>query len=123
MNTYPFHTTEYEQEEAHAYHSGSAIITNVVGVTFNGRQAVIARLDVGDTLLLRREPDNPYDRNAICVECPTGLQVGYLNRNLAAQLAPFFDMHTQPSHACVRQLTGSGQGGYSLGVVVSFCIP
>jgi hypothetical protein len=123
MNTVPFHTTVYEQEETHAYSSGSQVVTRVAGVTFNGRQAVIARLNVGDTLLLRREPDNPYDRNAICVERPNGQQVGYLNRNLAAQLAPFFDAHNQQSQSCVRNLIGSGQGGYSLGVVISFCVP
>ena len=123
MNTYPFHPTEYEQEEVHAYRSGSQVVTRVAGVTFNGRQAFIACLRVGDPLVLRREPINLYDRNAIRVERLNGQQIGYLNRHLAAQLAPFFDNYGQIVPASVQCLTGSGQGGYSLGVVISFCVP
>ena len=123
MNTYPFHPTEYEQEEVHTYRSGSSIVTRVAGVTFNGRQASIACLRTGDPLVLRREPINLYDRNAIRVERLNGQQIGYLNRHLAAQLAPFFDDYGRAVSASVQCLTGSGQGGYSLGVVISFCVP
>jgi hypothetical protein len=38
----------------------------------------------------RREPDNPFDRNAI-MAIVDGRQVGYVNRHRAAELAPLVD--------------------------------
>ena len=90
MNSNTF-IPELETETSHDYHSGSRICTRVAGVTFNGRQSVIARLTIGEEILLKREPTNPYDCNAIRVERQNGQQIGYLNRYLAATLAPFFD--------------------------------
>jgi single-stranded-DNA-specific exonuclease len=114
---------ELETETAHDYHSGSRICTRVVGVTFDGRQSVIARLSIGENILLRREPTNPCDPNAISVECHNGWQIGYLNRHLAEILAPFFDAHHQAVPARVHILTGSLRTGYSLGVVITLNIP
>jgi hypothetical protein len=95
----------------------------VAGVTFDGRQSVVARMCIGEEILLRREPNNPYDANAIRVECQNGWQIGYLNRNLAAMLVPFFDNYQQTVHGNVHCITGSLRHGYSLGVVVTFNIP
>lgn len=114
---------EYETETVHQYYSGSRICTRVVGVTFNGRQAVIARLDFGEEILLRREPTNPYDLNAISVERQNGQQIGYINRYLAAALVPFFDAHPKPVSANIQCLTGYPELGYSLGVVIIFNVP
>ncbi len=66
MNSNTF-VPELETETSHEYCSGSRICTRVVGVTFYGRQAVIARLSFGEEILLKREPTNQYDRNAIRV--------------------------------------------------------
>ena len=122
MNSNTF-VPELETEISHDFHSGSRIFTRVVGVTFNGRQAVIARLDQGEEILLKREPSNPYDCNAICVERQNGQQIGYINRHLAATLAPFFDVHHMPVPASIQYLTGYPELGYSLGVVITFRIP
>lgn len=40
---------------------------------------------------LQREPNNPYDKNAIKVNNVNGNQVGHLKRNLAAALASLMD--------------------------------
>ena len=114
---------ELETETAHDYRSGSRICTRVAGVTFDGRQSIIARLSIGEILLLRREPTNSYDPNAISVECQNGRQIGYLNRHLAAMLAPFFDTYQQTLHGNVHCITGSLRQGYSLGVVITFNVP
>jgi hypothetical protein len=119
-NTY---VPEIETETSHDYRSGSRICTRVAGVTFNGRQAVIARLDFGEEILLKREPSNPYDRNAISVERQNGQQIGYINRYLAATLAPFFDAYCKAVPANIQCLTGNPELGYSLGVVITFNIP
>ena len=114
---------EPESELSHEYRSGSRVFTRVAGVTFDGRQSVIARLSIGENILLRREPTNPYDPNAISVECQNGWQIGYLNRHLAAMLAPFFDTYQQTVHGNVHCITGSQRQGYSLGVVITFNVP
>lgn len=114
---------ELETETGHDYLSGSRICTRVAGVTFAGRQAVIAHLRIGEEILLKREPSNPYDPNAIRVERSNGQQIGYLNRHLAATLAPFFDANPATVHGNVHCLTGRLRPGYSLGVVIALNIP
>ncbi len=65
--------------------------TKLAGVTFEGRQEVVARLSEGTALRLVRQPDNPFDPNAIALFDATGDQVGFFNRALAAALAPEID--------------------------------
>ena len=77
---------EYEGiADAESFH------TKLAGVSFEGRQDVVVRLEPGSTLRLVRQPENEYDANAIAVMDPIGEQVGYLNRRLAAVLAPAMD--------------------------------
>jgi hypothetical protein len=122
MNSNSF-VPELETDTSHEYRRGNRICTRVAGVTFDGRQSVIARLNVGEEILLKREPTNPYDHNAIRVECLNGWQIGYLNRHLAATLALFFDAHRQIVQGNVHCLSGSLRLGYSLGVVITFNVP
>jgi hypothetical protein len=122
MNSNTF-VPEYETETSHEYHSGSRICTRVAGVTFNGRQRVVARLAIGEEILLKREPTNPYDRNAIRVERQNEQQIGYINRYLAAAIAPFLDAYHKPVPANIQYLTGYPELGYSLGVVITFNVP
>ena len=65
--------------------------TKVVGVTFENRQGVLATLEAGVELSLHRQPENEMDANAIAVTLLDGTQLGYLNRRLAARLAPAMD--------------------------------
>ena len=63
-----------------------------VGMHFRGAAAVqaAAALSEGDTLDLRREPDNAYDSNAIQVYLED-LHLGYVERDQAAWIAPLID--------------------------------
>ena len=45
----------------------------------------------GRALALRRDPDNEHDPNAIAVDVPGGDQVGWVPREIAAELAPELD--------------------------------
>jgi SWI/SNF-related matrix-associated actin-dependent regulator of chromatin subfamily A3 len=47
----------------------------------------------GEKVMIRREPQNQYDRNAIRVNNVQGTQIGHLPRNLAAKLAPYMVSH------------------------------
>jgi single-stranded-DNA-specific exonuclease len=81
--------------------------TKIVGVSFEGRQAVVAGLVADMPLELVREPGNPHDPNAIAVRYGT-LQLGYLRRPIAKHLAPNVDAGDRYS-ASVGSVTGGGQ--------------
>ena len=102
---------------------GRVITTRVVGVTFEGRQEVVARLRRGDRVWLDREPTNRYDSNAITVCRENGEQIGYLDRHLAASLNPYFQAYGYPVKGRVTLLTGGGWEGYTLGCMISFKLP
>lgn len=51
-----------------------------------------ARLNIGDRIVLRREPDNKYDPNAIGVARPNTKHIyGYVNKGFARRLAKLLD--------------------------------
>ena len=102
---------------------GRVITTKVVGVTFDGRQEVVARLQKGDLLWLEMEPTNPYDQNAIRVSRSNGEHIGYLNRQLAASIHPYFKAYGYPIRGRVTLLTGGGWESYTLGCMISFKLP
>lgn len=97
-------------EDAPSFH------TKLAGVTFEGRQEVLARLAPGAPLRLVRQPDNPHDSNAVAVLDPHGAQVGYLNRRLAGVLATPIDAGVEYDVE-VTEVTG-GEADRSLGVNV-----
>lgn len=102
---------------------GRLIAAKAVGVTFEGRQEVLARLQMGDRVWLEQEPNNAYDPNAIKVCRSNGEQIGYLSRQLAASIVPYFQAYGYPVKGKVTLLTGATWGNYSLGVVISFKLP
>ncbi|KAJ5716325.1 hypothetical protein N7493_008236 [Penicillium malachiteum] len=60
--------------------------TKIVGCRFYNGIAT-----PGEHVILRREPRNQYDRNAIRVDNIMGAQIGHIGRNIAAKLAPYMD--------------------------------
>ncbi|MFU8890764.1 MAG: single-stranded-DNA-specific exonuclease RecJ [Anaerosomatales bacterium] len=97
-------------EEADYFH------TKLAGVTFEGRQDVVARLLPGTPLRVVRQPENPHDANAIALHEAHGVQVGFFNRRLAGALAPVIDAGVEYDVE-VADVTG-GEGGRSYGVNV-----
>ncbi len=81
--------------------------TKIAGVSFEGRQDVIAGLRAGAELELRREPNNPHDPNAIAVHYGA-LQLGFFNRKMAAHLAPLIDAGAR-YRARIASLTGGSK--------------
>ncbi len=66
-------------------------VVNVKGVTFDGRQEAVAKLKYEEQVILKQEPTNPYDTNAVMVVRQMGEQIGYIDRFLAARIAPQLD--------------------------------
>jgi single-stranded-DNA-specific exonuclease len=98
-------------DEASAFH------TKVVGVTFEGRQALLPTVRAGDRLVLARDPGNPVDPHAIKVCLTDGRQLGFLRADLAARLAPTIDAGTRYV-ATAAALTGGGDRAWGLNVFV-----
>ena len=98
---------------------GVDLQSKVVGVTRHNhdgsdRQVIAAECRQGEELELRREPDNPQDKNAVAVFRANGDQVGYLSASVAEQLAPLLDADA-PITAEVSEVTG-GTSDHPYGV-------
>jgi len=103
--------------------STRSIETRVVGVTFENRQAVVALLTEGERVSLVRDPENPFDSNAIKVVRWDKKQIGFLDRELAKTMAPRMDRYGGTFKATVLRITGGYYPGSSLGVVIRFYMP
>ena len=69
------------------------LITKLAGVTFRDAQENIKQFGCPDilTYALIREPDNPYDPNAIQVSLFGIWFMGYVPKEIAKDLAPLMD--------------------------------
>lgn len=87
----------------------------VKGVSFENRQETIARLDVLDRIVLRRERSNEYDGNAIAVYTIRNEQIGFIEREVSAELAGIMDEGRRVVASISKIMGGSG---YLYGVVL-----
>jgi hypothetical protein len=109
--------------------------SKLVGVTKENadgrnRQTIIQNfIEEGEPLILEREPENEYDNNAIAayvvpISDPWGsgiYQVGYLPREMAAELAPLMDQGNKV-YCEVSECTGGTNEKRTLGVNISLSI-
>ncbi len=69
--------------------------TKVSGVTFDGRQALIAQLTGHEPCRLVPEPFNKFDPNAIGVMVASERgeiwHIGYIPKEIAAEISPYLD--------------------------------
>ena len=103
--------------------STRSIFTKVVGVTYEGRQEVVARLSEGERVSLIRDPDNPFDTNAVKVVRWDRQQIGFLDREMARIMAPKMDRYGGTFIATVKMVIGGFYPGSSFGVVIRFYLP
>lgn len=64
----------------------SSFYTKAVGVSFDGRQEILANLTENTPILLQRDPFNVHDSNAIRIVTNDDRHIGFLNRKIAAVL-------------------------------------
>jgi hypothetical protein len=103
--------------------STRSVFARVMGVTYENRQVVVALLTEGERLSLIRDPENPFDRYAVKVVRWDRQQIGFLDRELAAIIAPKMDMYGGTFIATVKSVTGGYYPGSILGVVIRFYMP
>ena len=77
-----------DADEGNGWVCVGSINAKVVGVRYYHGVATM-----GEQVMVKREPGNPHDSNAIRVNNVQGTQIGHLPRNLAAKLAPFMVGH------------------------------
>ncbi len=87
--------------------------TKVVGVTKNNDEGVdiqniLPELEDGSKLNFVREPNNPYDTNAIKVICDYQ-HIGYIRAGLAEEIAPIIDSGKELK-GYITQITGGTNG-------------
>ncbi len=78
---------------------------------------------VGEKVILRREPQNPHDGNAIRVERADGTPIGYLSRHVASQLARRLDEAGGEAQGTVYQVTRGTPNHPTPGLVIQFTVP
>ena len=93
----------------------------VVGVTFTNedgtsRQHIIKELTANDNIVIRREPTNKFDTNAIAVFTTKG-QVGYIGKDYSSILSPMMDAGTQFNVTVAE--TGEYKNNYYLHILIN----
>jgi single-stranded-DNA-specific exonuclease len=91
--------------------------TKIVGVTFEGRQDVIAGLQPGAELELVRQPQNAFDPNAVAVHFGR-LQIGFVKKAIAARIAPNMDAGER-YRAEIKHITGGGTRSVGVNIWVT----
>lgn len=64
----------------------------VVGVTFGQRRKFVNQIKKGDEMFLKRDPHNPYDKNAILVLDENGNEIGFIGKDWASVYADKIDL-------------------------------
>lgn len=72
--------------------TGKPNLYALVGMKHRGAEALVASLPADEPLILVREPDNKFDRNAIQVWAQ-GKHVGFISKDQNKVLAGFIDAH------------------------------
>ena len=100
----------------------------VAGVTYDGRQALIAQLRGDEPVRAVQEPSNPYDPNAIAIHVAHDGQVwhcGFMPRDKAKEYAPLLEGENLDGH--IREITGgfelSDGSTAAYGLIVTFELP
>lgn len=73
----------------------SVMVTNVAGSSYVDWEVLYKPLKVGDTLLVRRQPDNVIDSNAIQVQDQAGQKLGFIPQYRNHKLAKQMDQGTE----------------------------
>ena len=62
------------------------------GTRYNGRTELIERLQVGDPITVRRDPENPFNPNNFVLLTESGEDVGNMPAELCNAIAPLYDV-------------------------------
>ena len=86
-------------------------------VVESDRQEEVGRCREGENVILKREPKNRYDANAVAVLRENGNQIGYLSKDDAEWVARIMDDGNEVE-ARIKWITGATPDKPSYGLVV-----
>ena len=95
-------TQDFDDDVYDNYELYGILNTKIVGCRFYD-----GRVTVGEYVTVRREPHNPYDRNAIRIDNVSAKQIGHIPKQVAAKLAGLMD-----SKALLVEGAITGQKGF-----------
>ena len=101
---------------------GKAIRTTVTGTNYSGHHEIITTLTESSSLILRREPANQYDPNAVAVFTSDDRQIGYLNATLARSIASSIEPSISIT-AKITSLTPLKRSPAKKKVTIEFTLP
>jgi len=94
------------------------ICAKIVGVTVENRQSTVEKLKVGEIVVLIREPNNQYDKDAIAVYNESSEMLGYIPKDIESDLAKAMDEGTG-YEASVRSKSGGNGFNYEATIQVT----
>ena len=99
------------------------IITKLAGVSYGNTQDNIKQFGCKDTgyYALIREPENPHDPSAVAVSLGGVWHMGYIPKDLAAELAPLMDAGRvfDAEFVCVNEFPPHKRVGLTVRIVES----
>jgi hypothetical protein len=105
------------------FHSKVAGVSELNSDGSNRQKYINAFARSATPLILKREPNNPYDSNAVAVWLKarallfftSDVQIGYLSAEVAGEIARYLDKGGTVS-ATITEVTGGGRGKPTRGV-------
>lgn len=105
-----------DNDKTAVYHS------KIVGVTFEGRQEVIASLRGKEPLRVRREADNEYDKKAVAVDVYKNdewLPIGYIAKDKNEDISKALDAG-ESVYISLSDITGGGDKSYGVNISLEY---
>ena len=96
----------------------STFYLKAAGVTHEGRQAVVKRLQVGERLIFIPDPSNPYDDHAVRIQTASGEDVGFIPKDKNQRIFETIMNHTREYYVVVAAVTGGGSYSYGVNLKV-----
>lgn len=96
--------------------------SKIVGVTFEGRQAVIALLKGKEPLQVRREPENEYDPKAVAVDAYINegwAPIGYIAKDKNKDIAATLDAGNSV-YIKIASITGGGDKSFGVNIELEY---
>jgi hypothetical protein len=96
-------------------------VTRVVGTNF--LLNIPGDLKLSEPITLYRDAYNPHDRNAVYVERANGDVIGWLPRELAAEVAPVLEKICRSVEGEIVSMTGEHFAGSNMRITIRFQLP
>lgn len=115
-------TSAYLTWDAPELRDVGACICRVAGVSFRAEALQRDEFSPGRSVVLRPEPDNRHDRNAVAVfDDGARVQVGYLPREIAPSVASQFKRRRPLGGLVLQELREGGPDGQRVALVLVLC--